>query len=426
MKADFLDEVVVFPSLEYFLGNVLAETVSDIWGEYYHSEDNVSSFCNLKTLKVYQFQKLETVIPPAMLNRMRNLESIHIRDCTSLRNVFPPCIARDLIRFKSMVVSHCGVMTEIIGADEQEINDGIVFPELTVLQLEYLPKLTSFWCYQTRGDNNYRVEFPNLVNLELKCEEINLGSFGMDYFTCPRLEVLKVGKCGYSTLFTFSALTSLPQLQELEISDCSLLEEIVEGARGGEDSATDKKTITVLQLKSIILTDLPNLKSFISSVNYEFHMPDLKKVNINNCGFSTLFTCSFFRKLHQLAELYVSKCLLLECIVDDVGDDDETSFTDDKTITFSGLADFQLAWLPILKCFSSSSSYAFSMPALSIFLLHHCPRIEFFTFLKTSTSTVRVYTELGIWESTPYLNDYIKQKYKRGSSLSDSAIVLKS
>lgn len=217
-------------------------------------------------------------------------------------------------------------------------------------------------------------------------------------------------------LFSHSQPSEVSQLQELEISNCSLLEEIVEGARGDEASSIDKKTIAVFQLRSVILHDLPNLKSFIRSGNYELYMSALTKVVIVNCGFSTLFTCSMFRKLHHLAEIYVSNCRMLESIV--LGDD-ETSFPEDKIITFSRLTSVSLSSLPNLICFSSTSSYAFSMPKLKSFSMDSCPEMEFFTFLKTSTPVVHVYTEQRQWERIPELNNYIRHKCKRGNSLSD-------
>ncbi|KAK1371260.1 hypothetical protein POM88_037352 [Heracleum sosnowskyi] len=495
---------------------------------------------------------------------MRNVKTISIWSCDSLRNVFPPCIARDLIHLK---------------------------------WLTELPNFTSFWCYLTGEDLNYKVEFPNLVDLDIGCEKINLGAkeLGIDDSTCQRLKVLKYGYCGkstalalsafrslpllqdlkisdsssleeivedvrgdevsdmdkktptllqlkyftlenlpnikrfiinanfechmptltrvmvhycgISTLFTFSALKSLPHLRELEISRCSLLEEIVEGVRGDEASCMDTKTITLFHLRSIILRNLPNLKSFISTAdyechmpalrkvivdncrisplltfsalrslqqlqeleisnccglkemvegvggdeasglgkktitfyqlrsvtltnleyvghviysnNYDFHMPTLTKLNIHNCDFYTLFMISDFRKLHQLSELNVSNCRRLESIVDDKWDD-KSSFGDDKIITFSRLTNVRLTLLPNLKCFSSTSSYSFSMPKLDTLKMFSCPRMEYFTFLKTSTPMVRVYIEREVWEHIPDLNDYIRQNCKRENSTSDS------
>lgn len=206
---------VAFPSLEILNIRNLDDT-SDIWGKYYY-DDNIS-FCQLKSLFICNCNKLETVIPLAMLHRLRNLEylsvyscsslisevgtygsntaecqlvalrdlelvylpcltktglnsTVHsgamtlypileylkIWDCDSLENVFLPFIARELMRLKELSVVSCEIMREIIGAGEQEITDDIVFPEMMVLQLTLLPNLTSFWCCQSGEANTRKV-----------------------------------------------------------------------------------------------------------------------------------------------------------------------------------------------------------------------------------------------------------------------------
>lgn len=230
-----------------------------------------------------------------------------------------------------------------------------------------------------------------------------------------RLKVLRVIESGCSTLFSFSVFKSLQQLQEIEISNCALLEEIVEDVRGDEASSMDKKTITIFQLQTVILMGLPNLKSFIHGANYECHMPALKEVKVKNCGLSTLFTCSVFRNLQQLEKVEVTNCRALECIVEDVREN-HTLDTNHNIITLFRLSSVVLRDLPNLKSFSPSARYAFNMPKLYIFRLFGCPQVENFTSLKTTTGFV--YGHDG--ELFPDLNDYIKQYRNRGSNLSDS------
>ncbi|KAK1371257.1 hypothetical protein POM88_037349 [Heracleum sosnowskyi] len=70
------------------------------------------------------------------------------------------------------------------------------------------------------------------------------------------------------------------------------------------------------------------------------------------------------------------------------------------------------------QVFSSTSSYAFSMPKLNDFAMEICSQIEYFTFLKASTPMAHVYTSWEVWEDIPDLNDYIRQNCKRESSSS--------
>lgn len=150
---------VAFPFLKELELRGLKE-LSDIWGKHFNN-DNVSTFCRLKSLTVSCCNELEIVIPIFMLHRLQNLEYLKIEDCNSLRNVFLPSIARGLEHLKKLEVIYCKRMSEIIGTGEQEeeIADDtiIIFPELTKLKLNFLPELSIFWFYQAGEANSYKV-----------------------------------------------------------------------------------------------------------------------------------------------------------------------------------------------------------------------------------------------------------------------------
>ncbi|KAL1825678.1 hypothetical protein ACET3Z_012456 [Daucus carota] len=511
------DDTVAFPWLEE-LHIEDSSDISDIWGEQNY-DDNLSSFCKLKSIYLLECNKLESVIPHAMMQRLQsleyldvsfcrsliseigtsgcnadvsplvalrrmhlcglpcltktglnskelfgamtlypNLEDLKIWNCNSLRNVFPPRIARALPRLEKMCVEHCKAMGEIIGPGEQgDIMDVILFPNLSILKLNSLPNLTSIGCY--------KVKFANLVDLELRSVKFNLEEieFGRDDSTSglihlqvscdneiqlprkwqfrlhyletmvldhcwwnelnslqfQRLKVLSVSNYGCASLFSFSIFKSL-QLRKLVVSNCALLEDIVEDARGDEPSSAQKITITLYKLESVILQDLPKLRTFIHTANYDFHVPALKKVKVSNCGLTTLFTCSVFAKLQQLKRLKVWKCRLLEDIVKDARGD-ETHVTCDKTITLSRLSLVMLRDLPNLRSFSRALRYGFNMPVLDELYLQKCPRVEMFTSLETSTGLVSVYSEWHKGEKVADLNNYITQNRERGSDFNNSA-----
>ena len=197
---------VAFPWLEE-LHIEDSSDIRDIWGKQNY-DDNLSSFCKLKSIYLLECNKLESVIPHAMMQRLQsleyldvsfcrsliseigtsgcnadvsplvalrrmhlcglpcltktglnskelsgtmtlypNLEDLKIWNCNSLRNVFPPCIARALPHLEKMCVEHCKAMGEIIGPREQgDIMDVILFPNLSILKLNSLPILTSIGC----------------------------------------------------------------------------------------------------------------------------------------------------------------------------------------------------------------------------------------------------------------------------------------
>ncbi|KAL1824724.1 hypothetical protein ACET3Z_011502 [Daucus carota] len=225
------DEKVAFPSLEELHIEDLEDT-KDIWAK--HDYKNVKSFSHLKSLKVSECNNLKIVIPPAMFPRLQNLESLSIGccdsvisevgtfgsnaevyplealraldleslpcltetklnsrensegktwypnleilricDCNSLRNVFLSTTARDLMQLKKLRVVNCKKMTEIIGVGKRDITAGIILREMTDLQLTRLPNLTSIWGYQSEEPEQYKVEFPKLVNFKfLNCAKL--------------------------------------------------------------------------------------------------------------------------------------------------------------------------------------------------------------------------------------------------------------
>ncbi|KAK1382374.1 hypothetical protein POM88_020109 [Heracleum sosnowskyi] len=314
----------------------------------------------------------------------------------------------------------------------------IVFPRLTELELCDLPNLIDS-SYGSGQPNSCKVAFPNLVQFNLQNLEVNLEwmELGRDDSTCKlkslsisyekekqlpytwkdqlsnleslivkhcfsdmlksrcffkELKVLQVNKVECSTLFSFSVLRSLQQLQELQISNCTLLEEIVEDVTGDEASSMVKNTITLFQLKSVVLEELPKLRSFIHGANYELQMPNILSIKVTNCGLSTLFTCSIFHKL-QLKALSVYNCKLLEGIVaDEKGF--EISGTDDKIITVSGLSSIILVDLPKLRSFIHGANYELHMPDISSIEVTNCGLSTLFTcsiFQKLQLKTLLVY-----------------------------------
>ncbi|KAL8127657.1 uncharacterized protein LOC141721485 isoform X2 [Apium graveolens] len=368
----FLDREVRFPSLEELKIRSLPYT-SVIWGKDCYND-------KLRHLRVGKCDKLETVIPQAMMHKVHNLEQIHIYECSSLRTMFLPSVAIDLTHLKELTVKNCEKMTEIIEAGEQLItSDDMLFPELTILELVNLQSLTSVWCCQSGKANTCKVPFRLLQLSSIVLESLPaLKSFlhGSNFeFHTPALKKVKVDSCVLSTLFTFSMFKKF-QLKNLEVRNCELLENIVEDLRGDE---TCNKIITLSQLTEVALQNLPNLKSFFHNANYEFHMPVIKRVNVYYCGFSdTLFRRSVFKNLKQLKELCVLNCEMLESIFEDARAD-ESADTSDKFITLNKVCTVDIQGLPKLKSIFFGATNQCYMPALKKVTISRCGLSALFT-----------------------------------------------
>jgi len=128
------------------------------------------------------------------------------------------------------------------------------------------------------------IAFPTWETIILKnmtgLEEISHGklpslrSFG-------NLRIVKVEHCDkLKFVFSSSIARGLSQLEELEVSECRIMEEIVVTEELG---AVEETILKVLfpQLKLLILKELPILKRFCKGSNIKF--PSLKDLRIDHC-----------------------------------------------------------------------------------------------------------------------------------------------
>ncbi|XP_017243370.1 probable disease resistance protein At4g27220 [Daucus carota subsp. sativus] len=329
----------------------LQEIVEDFEMSGMNSKTITLSHLEIVVLK--NLPKLKSIIHGANYGcRIPSLREVFVENC-GLSSLFS---FSEFTRLRRLDISSCALLEEIVEDIRSDEVSGMNKKTITLSQLESvtlkdLPKLKSF-----------------------------IYSANHECLLLPDLRSLSVSNCGLSSLFMCSG--SLQSLRDLKVRDCRMLEGIFEYARGDETSGTSEQSfISLSELETLELKNLPDLKSFIHGANYDCYMPALKFMRVHDCGFSTLFTCSVFRNLLKLRELEVSHCILLEDIVEDARGDD----TNDKTITLPELAVIQLVNLPNLKSFGPNESYAFNMPRLYYFDLVGCPRAQNFTCLNANT-----------------------------------------
>ncbi|POO03445.1 LRR domain containing protein [Trema orientale] len=104
----------------------------------------------------------------------QNLKDIGLSDCPKLESLFPPSIAKGLLRLERLEISDCEMLKEIVSKEEEE-TDGIekmpkfVLPQLKYLKLTNLPNLVSF--YPTLHTS----EWPSLESLKVKeCAKVTV------------------------------------------------------------------------------------------------------------------------------------------------------------------------------------------------------------------------------------------------------------
>ena len=96
------------------------------------------------------------------------LRTVQIEDCSSLKSVFPTSVAKTLMQLQELQIKDCATVEEIVAKEEGiETTTLFVFPQLTVLTLQNLPELKSFY------PEKHISEWPSLRSLDIeKCNKL--------------------------------------------------------------------------------------------------------------------------------------------------------------------------------------------------------------------------------------------------------------
>ncbi|KAM5562893.1 hypothetical protein ABKV19_017860 [Rosa sericea] len=220
----FSDPKVVFPVLRDLniqgLGNL-----KEIW----NNQLSPNSFSELRTLTVENCDKLLHLGPTQMQNRLQRLETIRVKNCSSLEEIFE--VGRSTVNEGNASISQSNKIPSNISQPDQgmQINEIMDFKQ-SCQGFQNLTKLDVSWCRSLRY------------------------------------------------LLTPSIARGLVKLKSLEIRFCKKIEAIVAADEGEE---TEDESM-LPQLSSLILLDLPNLGSF-SQGKYTFDWPLVEKIIIYDC-----------------------------------------------------------------------------------------------------------------------------------------------
>ncbi|KAA8524650.1 hypothetical protein F0562_011073 [Nyssa sinensis] len=356
-------------------------------------------------------------------NQLRWLD---VNDCENLRNVFPSSIVKNLVLLQEVGISECPNMEGIVATGETTRKSGqegephdeiITFPQLKTLELQRLPNLKSFCSSrlkkedeETEKDNdilqaqpffNHKVAFPSLESFTIRSLDSILEIWDNQSESFSQVRTLNVEGCyNLRNVFSLSIVKNLVLLQEVKISRCPEMEEILATGettkKNGQEGESDNAIITFPQLKTLELFNLRNLKCFCSSrfkkedkeivkdkdilqaqpfFNHKVTFPSLERFTIQSLdsiieiwdnqseSFSQLrtlyvrscynlrnvFSLSIVKNLVFLQEVEISECPKMEEIL-------ATGESDNAIITFPQLKTLKLESLRNLKCFCNSRS----------------------------------------------------------------------
>ncbi|KAK9944248.1 hypothetical protein M0R45_009823 [Rubus argutus] len=248
-----------------------------------------------------------------------SLTTLRVHGCHHLSFLFSFSMAKSLAELKHLDISDCEIMEMIVECGQENMEN--MFSKLEDLKLSKLPELTRF-CLDP---GMLVTHWPLLERLEVsdcgKVESIaaELSSFrekhklnpqtqkslfliNKDVFTFMSLTTLRVHGCHrLSFLFSFSMAKSLAKLKHLEISDCEIMEMIVECCQENMNNMFSK-------LEGLKLSSLPKLTGFCSNPGMLVtHWPLLKKLGVSDCGKVE----SFAAESHELnPQTQQSLCLI--------------------------------------------------------------------------------------------------------------------
>ncbi|XP_044467937.1 probable disease resistance protein At4g27220 [Mangifera indica] len=300
------------------------------------------AFPKLESLILCNLIKLKKICHGQLNARsFSKLRIIKIEKCDRLEYLFASFMAKNLMQLQEIGVTNCKNLKELFGeesddhGDEIETNNKTEFNQLCSLTLQCLPKFIKIGSDMT-------VVFPRLGNLKLY--SINFENTWLDrslsifsYSQC--LKSLSIEEChGLNFLFSFAAVKSLNELQNLVISNCKSMEVIVD-SKGvqREEKIIGMSFPKLLYMK---LKLLPKLISFGSGNLIEF--PSLKELHIEGCSNLKTFFCKSFHPVTVREEEEVN----LENYFMNINPlfDDKVAFPSLEEMVLLHLDNLQLIW----------------------------------------------------------------------------------
>ncbi|XP_031258427.1 uncharacterized protein LOC116116502 [Pistacia vera] len=365
----------------------------------------------------------------------QNLTHLFLWNCRNIKYAFPSSIAKSLHQLQQLKIRNCKVLEEII-AKEEEANAVInfVFPNVVLLKLQNLPKLTAI------SHGIHTSKWPMLKELVvIKCDKFTSkhmsfqenGEEGELHISEPKSLFLD-DKINHD-LDVFELKNDVKEIiwwsqsKALEISyDDSI--DFPLGLLERFENLKELKLFFCFQYKELFFPSLPNLevldllgcRDLMSLVPSSASLQNLEVMRVGHCnGFMMkLITPSMVRNLVQLREMSIKNCEILIEILENEGEGDATTSTE---IVFDNLKKLSLENLESLTCFCSGN-YSFNFPSLEELIIQNCPNMK--TFSQGITSTPKLLKVNYVrWSETIMvgnrgndLNTTIQQAHKKEPS----------
>ncbi|KAL5160918.1 Disease resistance protein [Glycine soja] len=240
----------------------------------------------LELLSLHWCHKLRNLAPPSV--SLAYLTNLEVRNCGRLRNLMASSTAKSLVQLKSMKISECDELEEIVSNEGNEEEEQIVFGKLITIELEYLMNLKSFCSY-----NNCEFKFPSL-------------------------EILIVRECPLMQRFTEGGARA-PKLQNIFTANEEGKEE-PKWQWGGDLNATIQNLLeSASTASSLSLRDSPLQVIWLDSGRIpKSGFSNLNSLTVDGCQFLTDVVIPFYLLplLTNLEQLQVRNCGSVKSIFD--------------------------------------------------------------------------------------------------------------
>ncbi|KAG8650683.1 hypothetical protein MANES_07G060300v8 [Manihot esculenta] len=421
---------VGFPNLERLRLSGINE-LKRIW----HSPLAPNSFFKLKSLNVFNCQKLMVVFPSNVLERFRRMEELHVSYCASLQEIYQleGFNVDESFELRSLNIWRLRSLKHVWKKDAQRVfgfqnlksvevfecdilNWTHIFEcqKLTTLNVYSCHKIIKFSSQEIQEEDRQPLLFlekmsPNLEELTLEHKDLIAIQQGQFFSKLKMLTLINLQNKSCPFIIGFlERLYSVETILVKDYNSSEVLEELFsyEGLAGKEE----EHARTLAPVKNLKLEYLFNLKhiwdpdsglkpllqyletltvswcsSLINVAPSSSSFQNLATLQVSYCaGLANLITASTAKSMVHLTKMSIQHCSMMTEIVTSDGDD----HTEDEIINFDKLKCLELDDLPGLISFCSGNN-AFNFPALENVTVNECSRMKIFAFGDPNTPKLR-------------------------------------
>ncbi|KAL9322131.1 hypothetical protein ACSQ67_010184 [Phaseolus vulgaris] len=292
--------------------------------------------CNLRVMEDISYGPLATQC-------FEKLQVFKVQDCYKLKKLLSYSIAKNLSQLQEIEIVNCTAMEEIVYEEILEdenmhnikYNATLCFEKLQVIKVHHCHKLKKLLPYSLAKSLSklQELEIFDCSDMEeiiyeekLEIENLhNMKDFGTHCF--QKLQVIKVQGCHkLKKLLPYSFAENLSQLQEMEILNCTVMEEIISEEKLEDENLHNMKDIGIHPFEK------------------------LQVINVQSCHkLKKLLPYALAKNLPQLQEMKIFQCKVLEEIISEEKLEDGKEFS---KIMLPKLRSLTLNTLPKLRSFS--------------------------------------------------------------------------